>query len=78
MADLLVRGVDDAVAAALKARARAHGRSTEAEHRALLAEALTRPRRRTFAQALLAMPNVGNDEDFARIEDANPAPDVLA
>lgn len=78
MADLLVRGVDDAVAEALKARARAHGRSTEAEHRALLAQALTRPQRRTFAQALLAMPNVGTDADFARVEDTGPARDVLA
>ncbi len=78
MADLLVRGVDDAVAEALKARARAHGRSTEAEHRALLAQALTRPQRRTFAQALLAMPDVGTDADFARVEDTSPARDVLA
>lgn len=34
MADLLVRGVDEAVVKALKKRAGAHGRSAEAEHRA--------------------------------------------
>ena len=40
MADLLVRGVDDALVRTLKARAGAHGRSAEAEHRAILAAAL--------------------------------------
>lgn len=78
MANLLVRGVADEVAEALKALARAHGRSTEAEHRALLEQALARPRRRTFAEALLAMPNVGIDADFARVEDKDPARDVFA
>ncbi len=40
MGALLVRNLDDAVVAALKARAQAHGRSVEAEHRAILEEAL--------------------------------------
>jgi len=43
MATLLVRNLDDTVVARLKARARAHGRSAEAEHRAIL-EAALRPR----------------------------------
>ena len=41
MAQLLVRDVPDHIAAALKKRAKKHGRSTEAEHRALLEENLS-------------------------------------
>ena len=52
MANLLVRGVDDDVVRALKERAGEHGQSAEAEHRAILAEALTRPSRRTFGEVL--------------------------
>ena len=44
MPDLLVRGVDDEIVRALKERAGAHGRSAEAEHRAILKAALARPR----------------------------------
>ena len=44
MANLLVRKLDDELVRRLKARAQAHGRSTEAEHRAILEEAL-RPAR---------------------------------
>ncbi len=40
MAQLLVRDVPAAIAAALKKRAKKHGRSAEAEHRAILEEAL--------------------------------------
>lgn len=40
MAQLLVRDVSPAVVDALKRRAAAHGRSAEAEHRAILEEAL--------------------------------------
>lgn len=69
MADLLVRGVDASIVRALKERAVAHGRSAEAEHRAILAAALARPRRRSFEEVLAAMPDVGRDEDFARIDD---------
>ncbi|MBB6254343.1 FitA-like ribbon-helix-helix domain-containing protein [Nitrospirillum iridis] len=49
MAQLLVRQVDDAIVAALKTRASAHGRSVEAEHRAILEQAL-RPGPTDFAQ----------------------------
>jgi plasmid stability protein len=44
MGQLTVRDVDDAIIAALKARAAANGRSMEAEHRLLLREALTADR----------------------------------
>jgi plasmid stability protein len=68
MADLLVRGVDDELVRALKERAGARGRSAEAEHREILAAALTRPRRRSFAEVLASMPDVGVDSDFERAE----------
>ncbi|MDZ5648122.1 FitA-like ribbon-helix-helix domain-containing protein [Nitrospirillum sp. BR 11828] len=49
MAQLLVRQVDEDIVVALKARASAHGRSVEAEHRAILEQAL-RPAAGDFAQ----------------------------
>jgi len=70
MADLLVRGVDEEIVRALKERAGAHGRSAEAEHREILAAALARPRRRSFAEVLASMPDVGADADFERVESA--------
>lgn len=66
MANLLVRGLDEALVKSLRERAARHGRSAEAEHRAILAEALGRPRRRTLAEILAGMPDVGEDQDFAR------------
>ena len=69
MANLMVRNVDDAVVDALKARAGKRGTSAEAEHRRILAEALRKPRKKTFAQALAKIPSVGKDSDFKRVED---------
>lgn len=68
MSSLIVRSVDDAIVQSLKERAARHGRSMEAEHRALLAEVLLKPRRRSLAEVLAAMPNVGSDADFARMQ----------
>jgi plasmid stability protein len=76
VADLLVRGVDDALVKELKKRAGAHGRSAEAEHRAILAAALLTPPRRGLAELLAAMPDVGIDSDFQRVEDPAEACDV--
>ena len=73
MADLLVRGIDDELVRALKERAGIHGRSAEAEHREILSSVLQRPRRKSFAQVLAAMPDVGLDADFERAE-ANENP----
>jgi plasmid stability protein len=73
MANLLVRDVDAALVLALKQRAAKHGRSAEAEHREILAGALRRPRKRHLADVLAAIPNVGRDEDFARMEDVAEA-----
>jgi plasmid stability protein len=77
MADLLVRGIDDALVRALKERAGAHGRSAEAEHREILAAALSRPRRRSFAEILASIPDVGDDADFERVEEKGEVPSVL-
>jgi plasmid stability protein len=77
MADLLVRGVDEDIVRALKERAGAHGRSAEAEHREILAAALLRPPKRSFAEVLASMPDVGRDEDFERVQSGKEAPRVF-
>ncbi len=77
MADLLVRGIDEALVRALKAQAVAHGRSAEAEHRDILRAALTRPRRRPLAEVLAAMPEVGIDADFQRVSSEAEPPRVF-
>lgn len=64
--NLVVRNVDEEVALALKQRAAAHGRSAEAEHREILKDALKRPKRRSLAEVLGSMPDVGEDADFDR------------
>ncbi len=73
MANLIVRGIDESLVRALKQRAARHGRSAEAEQREILANVLHRPRKRPLADVLRAIPDVGRDEDFARIEDAGEA-----
>jgi plasmid stability protein len=77
MANLVVRNVDEQIVKALKVRAGRRGTSAEAEHRKILTEALLKPKKRSFAQVLASMPNVGDDTDFARVEDTN-SPDVLS
>ncbi len=77
MATLLVRGLDETLVSALRKRAARNGRSAEAEHREILASALQRTRKRTFAQVLASMPNVGEDKDFARVEDKASAQHVF-
>ncbi len=69
MAQLVVRNLDQAIVDALKKRAARHGHSAEAEHRAILSEALLRPQKKSFAEVLASIPNVGRDEDFERLED---------
>ena len=77
MPDLLVRGVDDDLVQALKKRAGAHGRSQEAELRAILAAALLSPPRRNLAELLAAIPEVDVDADFRRLDDQRAAADVF-
>ena len=68
-ANLLVRNVEDEVVDALKARSGKHGVSAEEEHRQILRAALLQPRKKTFSEVLSAIPNVGDDQDFARVQD---------
>ena len=62
--NLVVRNVDEEIVLALKQQAALHGRSAEAEHREILKSVLQRPRRRSIADILSSMPNVGEDTDF--------------
>ncbi len=62
--NLIVRKVDQEIVKSLKESAARHGRSAEAEHRAILEAALRRPRKRSIGEALALIPNVGRDSDF--------------
>jgi plasmid stability protein len=67
---LLVRDVNESVAAALRRRAAAHGRSLEAEHRELLREALLAdrpPAKRSFTEVLAVMPCFPEDDDLFNV-----------
>jgi plasmid stability protein len=66
MAQLMVRNLPDELVLALKRRAARRNRSAEQEHREILKTALQGPRRKVLADVLAGMPNVGEDEDFAR------------
>lgn len=77
MANLLVRGIDEALVQRLREQAAAHGRSAEAEHREILAQALGATRRRSLAEVLMAMPDVGEDADFERDDDSGEHPHVF-
>jgi plasmid stability protein len=62
---LIVRNVDEAVVRALRRRAVRHGRSAEAEHRAILRDALAAETEEgSFKRFLASMPEVGLDSDF--------------
>lgn len=70
MAQLLVRDIESDVVRELKIRAARHGRSAEEEHRQILREALrSGASTKSLKQLLLEMPDVGEDQDFARPED---------
>jgi antitoxin FitA len=75
MAQLIVRNLSDDLVLALKRRAARSNRSAEEEHREILRAALQGTRRKSFAQLLAAMPNVGTDGDFARSQQDSRAPD---
>lgn len=78
MATLIVRNLEPNIVDELKRRAARHGRSAEAEHRELLRSLLSRPTRRSLAEVLAAMPEVGRDEDFNRVQDDDVDQDSLA
>jgi len=65
MAQLLVRDLDESLVAALRKRAAKHGRSVEAEHRAILKAALRKGPARDLKAMLLAMPKSQSEEDEA-------------
>jgi antitoxin FitA len=69
MASLIVRNVDESIIKALKVRASQHGVSAEAEHRKILEQVLIQPQRKSFAEVLRLIPDVGNDLDFERVQD---------
>jgi len=73
MGQLLVRQLEQSIIDALKSRAAEHGRSAEAEHRAILEQALLQPKRRSFIDVLMDIPDVGNDSDFIRVQDQDAA-----
>jgi len=77
MANLVVRNIDDRIVKALKAKAGLEGISAEAEHRKILEAALLKPKKKSFSEVLKAIPNVGLDTDFERIQDESPK-DVFA
>ena len=64
MATLLVRNLDDTVVARLKARAMAHGRSAEAEHRAILEAALALERQPKTGAEMWALLRSGPELDL--------------
>lgn len=66
MAQLMVRNLTEDLVKALKRRAAKHNRSAEQEHRDILEAVLRGPRKRSLAEVLSSMPNVGADADFSR------------
>lgn len=73
VAQLIVRNLDEDLVRRLKRRAAANGRSAEEEHRQLLRQVL---RPGNLAEALLAMPAVGDDADFERLTELPRAVDL--
>ena len=68
MSQLIVRQIEEKVVRKLKERAGQHGVSMEEEHRRILREVLIgAPKNKpSFKEHLMAMPNVGKDNDFER------------
>lgn len=73
MAQLVVRNLDDDLVQVLKQRAAAQGSSAEELHRQILQAALRGPKRRSFAEVLSEIPNVGEDADFEREQSGSAA-----
>ncbi len=69
MANLVVRNIDNEIVKALKEKAGRSGHSAEAEHRLILASVLLMPKKKSFAEVLADMPDVGNDNDFERLQE---------
>lgn len=67
MPNLLIRNIEPEIVEALKQRAADNGRSVEMEHHAILREVLLAVKKHSFLEALMSMPDVGQDADFERI-----------
>jgi plasmid stability protein len=65
VAQLIVRDIEKALVDLLKRRAAEHGRSAEAEHREILRAVLQPAAAVSLRAHLLAMPDAGDDADFA-------------
>ena len=70
MPSLLVRDLDLEIIEALNKRAAKHGCSAETEHRKILKQSLLGSKKKSIAQVLASMPNVGEDCDFSRVDDS--------
>lgn len=77
MPNLIVRNLEPELVEALKQRALKNGRSAEMEHRAILREVLLAVKKRSFLDALMAMPAIGDDQDFSRIQNQQQVSDVF-
>ena len=71
MATLIVRKLDDDLVQRLKARAKAHGRSAEAEHRLILQDVLCPKPKMTGAEFWEALrkdgPLLEDDDEFFKV-----------
>jgi antitoxin FitA len=78
MSQLVVRNLESALVLRLKQQAAEHGISAEEEHRRILRRALsdTEEDFPDLKGLLLAMPRVGEDEDFARLRQFPPDLDL--
>ena len=67
----MVIELEQSIIDALKSRVAEHGRGAEAEHRAILEQALLQSNRRSFIEVLMDIPDDGNDSDsdFVRVQD---------
>ena len=68
MPQLIVRNLDQEIVQELKIRAARHGCSAETEHREILRQALQGKPKKSLKEVLLAMPAVGEDADFERVQ----------
>ena len=64
MAVMTIRNLDDKVRDKLRVRAAQHGRSMEAEVRAILTEAVASPVERTMIECLMELRDAGSDSNF--------------
>ncbi|MBV8173426.1 MAG: DNA-binding protein [Verrucomicrobia bacterium] len=68
MAQLIVRNLEEEVVQALRQKAAEEGTSVEEAHRRLLRSALlSKKKTKTFKEALLEMPDDGDDSVFERV-----------